>query len=51
MILERRVDTTRVDNEELIDELIQNTDFLIDDSAESMYLERHQFDTTLFKVM
>ena len=32
---ERRVDTTRVDNDELVEELIQNTNFQIDDAAES----------------
>ena len=34
-IHERRVDTTRVDNEELVKEIIQGTDFHIDDTAES----------------
>ena len=36
--IERRVDSTRVDADQLIDELIKGTDFQIDDSAESKFL-------------
>ena len=35
--IERRVDETRVDADELIDELIKQTDFQIDEKAESKW--------------
>ena len=35
--IERRVDSTRVDADQLIDELIKGTDFKIDESAESKF--------------
>lgn len=37
--IEQRVDSTRVDADELIDELIKNTDFAVDDSTEGAGLQ------------
>ena len=42
--IEQRVDSTRIDADELIDELIKNTDFAVDDSNEgSIFFPRFVF--------